>query len=101
MDAPFLYKGDESIKFSLRQVVELVDNLESLSALKQIIEASDHQDLYVDVPADVVNFLKMEMFKAGLHKKSDYARKQIASGYTLGTENGSVVQCAHMPVKPG
>lgn len=79
MEAPFLYKDDKNLQWTLKEVVEMVDNLRQLSALDKILEASESKELFVEVPADLVNFLKMEMFNAGLHKNSEYARSHIAS----------------------
>lgn len=100
MEAPFLYKGEENLRFSLKQVVDMVESLKSLSALDGLLEAAEKEELLIEVPTNVVNFVKMHMFKGGLHKTSDYARKQIASGYEILDNGATKIQCAHMPKKP-
>ena len=102
MDAPFLYNGGENVRFSLKQVAALVDNLRQLNALDALIEASEGNDeLAVEVPPAVINFIKMQMFKAGLHKQSEVSRSYISSGIDIFKSSDNQVQCAHMPVRPG
>ena len=79
MDLPFLYKGDQNVSWSLKEVSDLVKVLEKSGDLEGVLAAAEAQGISIQIPPTTVNFIKTHLFTAKAHKRSEEAHAVIAS----------------------